>query len=181
LPSFRLGGRATTQGLVAVRSTGSIAAVVELSCETDFVARGENFKKLLEQLVEAVLNYAQKHIPEISSNKIHSVDLVSQLQSLVDAVVNLYLNWLQWPLVNLVKISQFEVYGSFMRHLNSSLYSAAHPKEGSASVSMGKFVSVVALKRPEMEGLFPQISWLHSFASFYFFFFCIRFVSQDRL
>ncbi|KAK6038775.1 hypothetical protein COOONC_23720 [Cooperia oncophora] len=38
---------------------------------------------------------------------------------------------------------------------NSSLYSAAHPKEGSASVSMGKFVSVVALKRPELEGLFP--------------------------
>ncbi|PIO69163.1 hypothetical protein TELCIR_09024 [Teladorsagia circumcincta] len=38
---------------------------------------------------------------------------------------------------------------------NSSLYSAAHPRESSTSVSMGRFVSVVAIKRAQAEGLFP--------------------------
>ncbi|XGW01834.1 hypothetical protein V3C99_014152 [Haemonchus contortus] len=149
----KLGGRATTQGLVAVKSTGSIAAIVELSCETDFVARGESFKNLLEQLIEAVLNHAQKNIPQTVPNKILSVNL--DFQSLADVNGK--------PLSELIAMAVGKLGENItirsMRALyappKSSLYSASHPKEGNSSVSMGKFASVVALKRPNIEGLFP--------------------------
>ncbi|VDM75580.1 unnamed protein product [Strongylus vulgaris] len=37
----------------------------------------------------------------------------------------------------------------------ASLFSAAHPRDGLPSVSMGKFVSVIALRRADAPGLFP--------------------------
>uniref|UniRef100_A0A0K0D6V1 Glutamine synthetase n=1 Tax=Angiostrongylus cantonensis TaxID=6313 RepID=A0A0K0D6V1_ANGCA len=37
----------------------------------------------------------------------------------------------------------------------ATLYSAAHPRGGSDDVNMGKYVSVVALRRPETKGVFP--------------------------
>ncbi|KAK6026658.1 translation elongation factor Ts [Ostertagia ostertagi] len=151
----KLGSRVTTQGLVGVKSTGAIAAIVELSCETDFVARGENFKKLLEHLVESVLNHAQKHIPETLPNKIHSVDLAPNLQSLVDADGVSFSELLAMAVGKLGENITVRNVRALYAPSSSSLHSAAHPKEGSASVSMGKFVSVVAIKRAQAEGLFP--------------------------
>jgi elongation factor Ts len=49
-------GRATSEGLVTFRQSGSQAALVELSCETDFVAKTDDFQKLLG-------DFADKAIP----------------------------------------------------------------------------------------------------------------------
>ncbi len=48
--------RETRQGLVAVYThfTGKMAAMVELLCETDFVAKGEDFVKLSKDLASHV-------------------------------------------------------------------------------------------------------------------------------
>ena len=46
--------RQSTQGAIAVANTGSAAAVVELKCETDFVAKAPEFTGLLVELAEAV-------------------------------------------------------------------------------------------------------------------------------
>ncbi|PAV70767.1 hypothetical protein WR25_05400 isoform B [Diploscapter pachys] len=43
----KLSSRETTQGLVGLQAEGNVATLVELSCETDFVARGESFKNLV--------------------------------------------------------------------------------------------------------------------------------------
>lgn len=52
-------GRAATEGLVAVASTGSqpltTGAIVELNSETDFVARNEKFQHLVRQAANAAL------------------------------------------------------------------------------------------------------------------------------
>src|SRR5690554_2545936 len=47
--------RENTQGAVAVRATDTAAAIVELKCETDFVAKSEEFLAVLDQLLETVL------------------------------------------------------------------------------------------------------------------------------
>ena len=39
-----------TQGLLGLRVKGSTAALVELNCETDFVARNQKFLALLEEV-----------------------------------------------------------------------------------------------------------------------------------
>jgi elongation factor Ts len=45
-------GRSTSEGVIGsyIHSTGKIGVMVELKCETDFVARSENFQKLAKDL-----------------------------------------------------------------------------------------------------------------------------------
>lgn len=61
--------RSTAQGAVVVRSDGNKTAMVELQCETDFVARGDDFLKLAENLANKLLRGEIKpedrDIPEV--------------------------------------------------------------------------------------------------------------------
>jgi elongation factor Ts len=47
-------GRATSEGSVALSVKGAAGALVELACETDFVAKTDDFQKLVAQLAQAV-------------------------------------------------------------------------------------------------------------------------------
>jgi len=49
------GDRSADQGTVDVALDGNVAAVVELNCETDFVAKGPQFKQLVADLVAIVM------------------------------------------------------------------------------------------------------------------------------
>lgn len=55
-------GRETNQGIIAgrVSADGHIGALIELQCETDFVARNEEFLVLAENLVSQVLAHGQE-------------------------------------------------------------------------------------------------------------------------
>ena len=44
-------GRATSNGLVAAKASDSTAVMLELNCETDFVAKGDRFQAVAEELV----------------------------------------------------------------------------------------------------------------------------------
>src|SRR4051794_2484969 len=46
--------RTASNGLVAVKLEGDKGAILELNCETDFVAKGERFQQLAGQLVDLV-------------------------------------------------------------------------------------------------------------------------------
>ncbi|WP_167142063.1 translation elongation factor Ts [Canibacter zhoujuaniae] len=48
-------GRATTEGLVAVSENGGSATLIELACETDFVAKNAKFVELGEKVLAAVV------------------------------------------------------------------------------------------------------------------------------
>jgi elongation factor Ts len=51
-------GRTAAEGLVGVHAQGTKGAIVEVNCETDFVARNENFQKFVGEL--AKLTYDQE-------------------------------------------------------------------------------------------------------------------------
>lgn len=48
-------GRATSEGLVVAKEHGGAATMIELACETDFVAKNEKFVALGEQVLEAAI------------------------------------------------------------------------------------------------------------------------------
>ncbi len=56
--------RATNEGLIEsyVHSGGRIAALVELNCETDFVARTDDFKRLAHDVAMQVAAMAPVHV-----------------------------------------------------------------------------------------------------------------------
>ena len=47
-------GRTTSNGLVVSRITSGSAVIIELACETDFVAKAENFVTLADQVADAI-------------------------------------------------------------------------------------------------------------------------------
>ncbi|WP_223690267.1 translation elongation factor Ts [Leifsonia poae] len=46
--------RSTSEGLVAAKENGASATMIELACETDFVAKGDKFIALSEKVLDAV-------------------------------------------------------------------------------------------------------------------------------
>ncbi|XP_059489863.1 elongation factor Ts, mitochondrial [Neocloeon triangulifer] len=62
----KLEGRATAQGLIGIASQpGKCVTMVEVNCETDFVARNKTFRSLVEQVTSACLQHA-KSLPQAS-------------------------------------------------------------------------------------------------------------------
>jgi len=71
--AMKLQGRNTSQGLLGVKVSEQIGALVELNCETDFVANNSKFKKLLEDInltclraptLETGANFVQRELSE---------------------------------------------------------------------------------------------------------------------
>ncbi|XP_013201247.2 elongation factor Ts, mitochondrial isoform X1 [Amyelois transitella] len=54
----KLAGRTALQGLVAVKFDASHGALVELNCETDFVAKNEKFHKMMEDATAACFKFS---------------------------------------------------------------------------------------------------------------------------
>lgn len=59
LKATKLEGRATAQGLVGVLVKNNIASMVEINCETDFVARNEHFKGFVEHVSRVCAKYTE--------------------------------------------------------------------------------------------------------------------------
>ncbi|NCN06918.1 MAG: translation elongation factor Ts [Candidatus Pacebacteria bacterium] len=59
--------RETTEGYVAsyVHSNGKLAAMVELVCETDFVARNEEFRSLGQDIAMQVVSMQPENVDEL--------------------------------------------------------------------------------------------------------------------
>lgn len=71
----KLEGRSTTQGLVGVLVKNNIGTMVEVNCETDFVARNENFQQFVEKASAACAQY----ISEVdNTNKITKIGLETE-------------------------------------------------------------------------------------------------------
>ncbi|KAL0849514.1 hypothetical protein ABMA28_013788 [Loxostege sticticalis] len=58
----KLAGRTALQGLVAVKFTKDHGALVELNCETDFVAKNEKFHKMIEDATIACFKFAHTNL-----------------------------------------------------------------------------------------------------------------------
>lgn len=56
----KLEGRSTKQGLIGILVDRNIGAMVEVNCETDFVARNNNFQEFVANVSKACVNYAEQ-------------------------------------------------------------------------------------------------------------------------
>ena len=56
--------RIAAEGLCNVVTNGNEAVVFELNCETDFVAKNDNFKNLINDVAEIILNSSATNLEE---------------------------------------------------------------------------------------------------------------------
>ena len=65
-------GRATSNGLVTAKFEGDSGVILELNCETDFVAKGERFIELGNELLEHLFESKEKDLAKFLASKLPS-------------------------------------------------------------------------------------------------------------
>jgi elongation factor Ts len=63
-------GRATSNGLIAAKSEGSTAVMLELNCETDFVAKGDRFQAVADELLSHLYATKQNDLAAFIASKL---------------------------------------------------------------------------------------------------------------
>lgn len=81
-------GRETSQGLVVTyeHHSGKVASLVELLCETDFVARNELFRSLAHELALQVASMGAKDVKELMG-EVYIKDPAKKVSDLVKEVI----------------------------------------------------------------------------------------------
>jgi len=82
-------GRSADQGAIDVAIDGSSAALVELNCETDFVAKSADYKALVKQLAELVLREGEADLRDAKLDGTTVADTLTQLSSKIGEKVEL--------------------------------------------------------------------------------------------
>ena len=109
----RLADREASQGAVALAVSGRAAAIVELRCETDFVAKAESFVNLTDELAQLVAEHGQGAVSERSDaiddlrttlKENISVGEVVRFEIGADSVVGTYLHMQSGRGVNAVLV-----------------------------------------------------------------------------
>mgnify|MGYP003335089893 FL=1 len=72
-------GRLTSNGLVVAKVSGDVGVMLELNCETDFVAKGERFIALGDQLVDHLLSAKSGDVASFLSSKMANGKTVQEV------------------------------------------------------------------------------------------------------
>lgn len=116
--SVKLEGRDGNDGAVEARvaehGDGWVAAIVEMRCETDFVARSDAFLELLDKLTDAVVVYGESATGDFDSDiadlraslgEAVSVGVVSRIEAGAGSVLSSYVHRQSGRGVNAVIVS----------------------------------------------------------------------------
>ena len=71
-------GRATSNGLVTAKAEGDLGVMLELNCETDFVAKGERFQELADELLNHLVASKIAELPAFLASKLASGKTVQE-------------------------------------------------------------------------------------------------------
>ena len=55
-------GAVVTEGLAKAIASGNYAAIMEINCQTDFVAAGDNFQKLTNEIMIVIANVKPQNL-----------------------------------------------------------------------------------------------------------------------
>jgi translation elongation factor EF-Ts len=72
-------GRTTSNGLVLAKAEGDVGVMLELNCETDFVAKGDRFQELANELLAHLLSSKIDGIAEFSASKMANGKTVQEV------------------------------------------------------------------------------------------------------
>ena len=65
-------GRSTSNGLIAAKAEGNTAVMLELNCETDFVAKGDRFQAVADELLGHLFASKQRDLAAFVGSKLPS-------------------------------------------------------------------------------------------------------------
>jgi len=142
----KLAGRSTKQGLIGVHVDGNTGVVVEVNCETDFVARNEKFQSLVSTIAKEIANSSSLHTTQdilkesLSGEQLKTL-IASDGKSLGDLVAltigNVGENMTPNRAVRMTVAPGLQIVGY------------THPSTNDQGPMLGKFGAMLALKTEE--------------------------------
>ncbi|KAI1729891.1 elongation factor TS domain-containing protein [Ditylenchus destructor] len=150
----KVSSRQTKQGLCGLLTNSNVAAIVELNCETDFVARNADFKKLVETLVTGLMQQGQSsisHFPTDSKLKCINFDTDDVKTSSGQPAKEVITEAIRKLGENIV----FSNASLLLSHPDINLLGNCHPRDTIGNVQLGEFVAAVGIKRSESNTGFP--------------------------
>jgi elongation factor Ts len=72
-------GRTTSNGLVAAEVQDGVGTLVEIDCETDFVAKGETFQKLAQEVLDQAVRVKATDVESLLKSELEDGRTVQQL------------------------------------------------------------------------------------------------------
>ncbi|XP_018329208.1 elongation factor Ts, mitochondrial [Agrilus planipennis] len=149
----KLEGRKTNQGLVAATVQNQNAVLVEINCETDFVARNTNFQEMAEAAARACIEFSKKYA--LGENPLIKIDLESrQLNELPTADGKLLSDQLAL-MIGLVGENASLKRGICFKaaeQIHLSVYTHPYGNERNG-ILLGKFGGVVAFRQIRPSGV----------------------------
>ena len=76
-------GRVTSEGAVHAYAAGNVGALVEVNCETDFVARTEQFRQFTEDVAKRIARSKAKSVEQLNSEAGDGETLAQKTQSII--------------------------------------------------------------------------------------------------
>lgn len=141
----KLSGRATAQGLVGVHIDGIVGALVEVNCETDFVARNEQFKTLVAQAARDCTNSAASHQQDTLTKEYLSEE---QLRSVVASDGKTLADHLALAIGVIGENMSLPRAARLIGGDGTQLVGYSHPSPPDQTQPVGKFGAILALKSP---------------------------------
>ncbi|XP_040565946.1 elongation factor Ts, mitochondrial [Lepeophtheirus salmonis] len=156
----KLSGRNTTQGLIGILLKDRHGSMVELNCETDFVARNTKFHHLLNEIAGVALSNATNNLDSGSEDlKVQSLnkDELSQFKSTSEEGKNLA----DLIALNIGQIGENIVLKRgvlFSVPQGTSLAAVTHPSAriDNEDVMYGRFGTIMAYSKDHNTGVIPE-------------------------
>jgi elongation factor Ts len=113
--------RVAAEGLIAIKVAQWKASIVELNCETDFVARNDDFKKLVEDLADVALSFdkSAKDTTDVDGSMLNDYKMPSG--ALVSATITEKVATIgeKIALRRFALLDQGDIYGSYIHGTGS--------------------------------------------------------------
>uniref|UniRef100_A0A914I512 Elongation factor Ts, mitochondrial n=1 Tax=Globodera rostochiensis TaxID=31243 RepID=A0A914I512_GLORO len=141
----KLSTRVASQGLIGFASSANnnTSVLIELNCETDFVARSAEFKNLIVELVNALQKCASNMSTSIDGSKLSTTNIepnkfnVADGRTAEEAIVATV-----GKIGENIRLARAAIISA---PASAQLYGQTHPKDELAGVQIGRFVSLVTL------------------------------------
>ena len=76
-------GRIAAEGIISIKQNESDLVVLEVNCETDFVAKDENFLSFVETIIEAIINHDIDDVNDLHKFNIGNQTIEEMRQQLI--------------------------------------------------------------------------------------------------
>ncbi|WP_406616834.1 translation elongation factor Ts [Mycoplasmopsis adleri] len=137
-------GRVSAEGMIAVASDSNTAVMVELNCETDFVAKNEDFTKLLNLIAETILAHSNvKNVEE--ALKLTPAKSKETLKDLIEEFTAKCGEKVELRRFEIIKAGKGEVISSFV-HVNGQIAAVVKVKGADAESARNVAMHASAMK-----------------------------------